>query len=342
MASKFFTLASLAAVAYGHIKMVQPAPFDNAALLNGPLEPDGSNFPCKNPNYGNIGTMNTYAIGSKAQLQLIGSAVHGGGSCQISVTYDNPPTKNSVWKVIHSIEGGCPARNQDANYPEDSAEFPTPDTYDFTMPAIPEGEAIIAWTWFNKVGNREMYMNCGPATITGTGSADTYNALPDMMVANIGGSCSTSEGVDIQFPNPGSSLEKNDKGAYGPPNGDCGSKGTSPPPPPPPATNPDPTPAPEPTPAPTPSTPGGVFLPNPGQSSAPAVGKPTPAPTTPGNGSGPSGALSGACTTNGQWNCIDGSAFQQCASGMWSAATQLAAGTKCTPGQSTNFLVEAA
>jgi len=37
--------------------------------------------------------------------------------------------------------------------------FWTADTYSFTIPtSLPTGTATIAWTWFNKVGNREMYM----------------------------------------------------------------------------------------------------------------------------------------------------------------------------------------
>jgi hypothetical protein len=56
----------------------------------------------------------------------------------------------------------------------------------------------------------------------------------------------------------------------------------------------------------------------------------TPPPPPPGSGSD----LSGACPTEGMWNCIGGSSFQQCASGSWSASQQMAAGTTCQAGQS--------
>lgn len=60
--------------------------------------------------------------------------------------------------VIHSIEGGCPA-NVDGNLPAD----PNGDgasTFQFSIPdGINPGDYVLAWTWFNKIGNREMYMN---------------------------------------------------------------------------------------------------------------------------------------------------------------------------------------
>lgn len=62
-------------------------------------------------------------LGSTQQLAFIGSAVHGGGSCQVSITYDQNPTASSTFKVIHSIEGGCPAKNETGNFPANTADF---------------------------------------------------------------------------------------------------------------------------------------------------------------------------------------------------------------------------
>src|SRR3712207_5045506 len=74
-----------------------------------PLKEDGSDFPCAVPDFSNVsGTGPTLNPGSDGQILLFGSAVHSGGSCQISITYDSPPTKTSVWKAIKSFEGGCP------------------------------------------------------------------------------------------------------------------------------------------------------------------------------------------------------------------------------------------
>jgi hypothetical protein len=81
-------------------------------------------------------------------MELEGSATHDGGSCQLALTYDQGET----FKVIESILGDCPIAKK----------------YDFTIPSdAPDGEALLAWTWFNKVGNREMYMNCAFVTVGG-------------------------------------------------------------------------------------------------------------------------------------------------------------------------------
>ncbi|KAI1163696.1 hypothetical protein F5B18DRAFT_618806 [Nemania serpens] len=67
-------------------------------------------------------------------------------------------------------------------------------------------------------------------------------------------------------------------------------------------------------------------------SSAPASG-PSVLPS-PGSGSGTgTQALTGHCTTEGMFNCIDGTSYQQCASGIWSVVQQMPVTTKCAPGQ---------
>ncbi len=222
----------LAALARSHMCMSKPVPFGLSTLNNSPLLADGSDFPCKQRTgvYDAEGASNTMALGSVQSLTFVGGATHGGGSCQISITYDEAPTASSTFKVIHSIEGGCPIKNVAGNN-ADTATAVDPDTYSFTVPtSLPTGTAVLAWTWFNKIGNREMYMNCAPITITGSTSKrsdeeedlwarnytqimerDTaaYSALPNMFVANIPTtSCKTGDSEDLQFPDPGDSLEK--------------------------------------------------------------------------------------------------------------------------------------
>lgn len=157
-------------------------------------------------------------IGSKQTLKFKGSAVHGGGSCQVSLTTDNPATKNSKWIVIHSIVGGCPARGASGN---------GADTYDYTIPqGVSPGTYTLAWTWFNKIANREMYMNCANVKITSsTSKRDIYTNgtedhnlpelterattnFPAMFVANIPTiECETVDNVNVLFPDPGASVE---------------------------------------------------------------------------------------------------------------------------------------
>ncbi|KAH6966343.1 hypothetical protein EDB82DRAFT_328160 [Fusarium venenatum] len=206
MFAKAFTIATLASYASAHMLMANPKPYGNPG--NAPLDANGADFPCKGQvNDGS--SSNTYKAGSTQQLSFIGSAVHGGGSCQVSLTTDKNPTKDSVWKVIHSIEGGCPAKNQAGNYPE-NASAENPDKYDFKIPEeLAAGDYVLAWTWFNHVGNREMYMNCAAVNIQGQGGSEGYlDSLPDMFVANIGNECETLADTDLEFPNPGSSVSK--------------------------------------------------------------------------------------------------------------------------------------
>jgi hypothetical protein len=160
-ASIILAVFRLATLGRSHMLMSTPVPYGKSSLDNSPLQDDGSDFPCKNRTgvYDPEGANNIMPLGSVQPLEFIGSAVHGGGSCQISITYDLQPTNVSVFKVIHSIEGGCPAKNTSGNLDSGSATSPDPYTYSFTVPpSLPTGNATIAWTWFNKGGDREMYM----------------------------------------------------------------------------------------------------------------------------------------------------------------------------------------
>ncbi|KAJ9148386.1 Lytic polysaccharide monooxygenase [Pleurostoma richardsiae] len=381
----FFSKSNLAACGFAsfasaHMLMSVPEPFSQPALQNGPLDPSGSNFPCQLQSGGSYsaGTAsNSFSLGSSQPLEFVGQAVHGGGSCQVSITYDTAPTKDSVWKVIHSIEGGCPARGQTGNMGSD-ASAADPDTYNFTIPTdIPTGQVTLAWTWFNKIGNREMYMNCAPVTLTGTsGDKANFEALPDMFTANIGNGCGTVDSKDLLFPNPGDSVEQLNGAttAFAQPTGNCqaasgssgsgsGASGSS-------AATAATTVATtaEATSA-TTSLAGGVFItvPTDGATTTAAASATSEAPATtaavvtsaavssaaaatPSSASSSgssSSSTSGttttegaqtagsACTEEGMWNCVGGSQFQQCASGTWSVVQSLAAGTSCTPGETT-------
>ncbi|KAM0237011.1 hypothetical protein ACHAP5_009160 [Fusarium lateritium] len=312
MFAKAFTFASLASLASAHMIMANPKPYGNPS--NAPLEANGSNFPCKGAVNDGAFDTNVFKQGSSPELSFTGQAVHGGGSCQISLTTDKNPTKDSVWKVIKSYEGGCPARTAPGNL-GDSPDVPNPDKYDFTIPKeLAAGEYVLAWTWFNHVGNREMYMNCAAITVEGSGgSKDHLDSLPDMFVANVGNKCETAQDSDLAFPNPGKDVSKLKSKLDGPIGTGCqaadsgsgGSDGGSD------GSNPEPSAPATPTPAPSagsgndngaPQIPGGAFItvsqPAASQPSAtqapeipaapetPAATEAPASPETPDNGSG--------------------------------------------------------
>jgi hypothetical protein len=207
-------LAMVPLCTHAHAVIANPVPFGTPT--RDPLEPDGSNFPCKSVPYDTITPINDWPVGSTQMLafQSNTSAVHGGGSCQISVTTDKAPTKDSKWKVIHSFEGGCPMNPVGGgNLPEFNGTNldQIPHLPYQIPPELPNGDMVMAWTWFNKVGNREMYMNCGPVKVSG-GASDTteFDKLPDMAIANLAGhgTCTTTEGGDYFFEDPGKYVTK--------------------------------------------------------------------------------------------------------------------------------------
>jgi hypothetical protein len=159
-----------------------------------PLDASGSQFPCKGYIPGSDDTSNDdYPIaadGSQRNVTLAGTAYHNGGSCQLSLSYDNGAT----FRVIKSFIGGCPSGPNAILY--------------YEMPTFaPPGKAYLAWTWLNHEGNREFYMNCAYITITNPSGGDEskLNSQPGIWVANQAkeNNCTTTEGVDPVFPDPG-------------------------------------------------------------------------------------------------------------------------------------------
>ncbi|KAF2501243.1 hypothetical protein BU16DRAFT_435921, partial [Lophium mytilinum] len=350
-----------ASSANAHMIMASPVPFSVDKLDNAPIT--AAQYPCKINLGFTVSTMNNMKVGEEQTLSFKGSAVHGGGSCQLSVTTDKSPTANSKFKVIMSMEGGCPG-------------IDGPKTFPFKIPdSIPNGQVTLAWTWFSRLsGGPELYMNCAPVTVTG-GASDTkaFDALPDMFVANIAtAQCTTPANFNTKFPNPGQNVLTDDSAAAAnPPTGaGCGKAvsgggggaassaagGVS---------SAAATSMPATSAAEAPSNTGGVFAPG-ASSAAPAEGTSTlttlvtltaspsvpaaatsapaagteapaagtsaaaaPVPTT------PSGGGEGAdCTTNGAVVCNGATQFGLCNNGhvVWQA---VAAGTTCNNGQIT-------
>ncbi|KAL7269745.1 hypothetical protein RUND412_007581 [Rhizina undulata] len=165
-----------------------------------------SQYPCKGYQNDATGTdpVATWAAGSAQSFTLAGGASHGGGSCQASISADNGVT----WHVIKSYIGNCPTSSG--------------GTFDFILPAaVPSGNVLFGWTWFNKIGNREMYMDCAAITVTGGGSG-LDSSYPAPFIANIEGTCQTVAEYDVVFPNPGSVVETDPIANLLAPIGDCG------------------------------------------------------------------------------------------------------------------------
>ncbi|KAF1985571.1 lytic polysaccharide monooxygenase [Aulographum hederae CBS 113979] len=258
----YLTTAALAllfpTLSTSHAIMNTPTPFTTTTGPKtpqvDPLNGDLYQFPCQlGPTHAYTFPSDATAItaGNPTLLNFTGSAIHGGGSCQISLAPFPPPADPSAWKVIYSIEGGCPAggihdnlqtTGKDADGRADSLHCAAAEkvagngtatqhakcvkSYEIPIPSqLKDGKYVFAWTWFNMIGNREMYMNCAPVTVSG-GSAtdDSYlESLPSVFVANIPGYCTTGEGGSLAFPEPGERvlrsgdvLDKTDAKVVGP------------------------------------------------------------------------------------------------------------------------------
>lgn len=156
------TTAALAALmgttASAHMQMQVPAPFKSKFnpytpfdaidySMTSPLLADGSDYPCKGY-HSLLGTdagrpTGTLAAGAPASVKVSGGATHSGGSCQVSLSTDGARS----FTVLKSFVGNCPAGF------EVDLGFEVP-------PDAPPGDAVLAWSWHNRVGNREMYSTC--------------------------------------------------------------------------------------------------------------------------------------------------------------------------------------
>ncbi|RCI15722.1 hypothetical protein L249_2228 [Ophiocordyceps polyrhachis-furcata BCC 54312] len=207
-------LVGFVSLSRAHMEMMFPPPLrsgynpyteDQDWDMISPLQSNGQDYPCR----GSLHLVGTpqgrvvaeWTAGQQYNVTITGNTPHSGGSCQVSLSTD----RGKSWKVLRSYIGNCPVMGS--------------SSYDFMLPSdAPTGEVLVGWSWFNNVGNREMYMNCAVVNIKsgrssskrrrscaagGAGGAESYATRPDMFVANVGNGCGTTEGFDVEFPQMG-------------------------------------------------------------------------------------------------------------------------------------------
>jgi hypothetical protein len=139
-----FGALSALPLSQAHMQMMKPSPFRDPHAnrpnepkdydILKPLHADGSDFACKGYHLNTPWTPTAeYEAGGTYQMQLEGSATHGGGSCQLSMSFDG----GKEFKVIKSMEGGCPEKKQwDFTVPKELAQSSNKRT-----------TGLLAWTW---------------------------------------------------------------------------------------------------------------------------------------------------------------------------------------------------
>lgn len=102
-----------------------------------PLPVDGSGLPCKG--YPAGAPVATLRAGSAFNVTAYGATFHGGGHCQISLSYNDRD-----FVSIYTVMGNC--------FTGSGLVFPV--TLPATAPAC--DRCTLAWSWVNAIGNREV------------------------------------------------------------------------------------------------------------------------------------------------------------------------------------------
>ena len=228
--AKILLLAQLPFLVNCHLKLNDPVPYSKSTLQLDPLRnvapgSEQSDFPCQSKRIGGadpwtVDHENELVAGEPQTMTFDGSASHGGGSCQLSVTLDRQPTADSTFKTIASWIGGCPIDDTDGGT----------HPWNYTIPfEVPNGKATLAWSWVSKLsGQPEFYMNCAPITVSGGAENTTeFDQLEDMFRVNLPSSeCGSQLSSNLEIPNPGRYVTTIDTRALAPPTGTgCAAQG---------------------------------------------------------------------------------------------------------------------
>ncbi|KAJ2708924.1 hypothetical protein H4R19_004505, partial [Coemansia spiralis] len=183
MMLRLATVAVLANLAAAHMALQYPCPrFSNKcdkkyalpagvsdydSSITTPIGPGGALPLCKSKTPW-PSPVASWTAGESVTVKFYGTAIHGGGHCQFSMSYDG----GNTFAVVYEVLGDCflgAAGSSGAGGLEYT--FKLPDT----LPA--SKSAVFAWSWVNAIGNREFYMNCADVTIAGTSPAYTGKAM---------------------------------------------------------------------------------------------------------------------------------------------------------------------
>lgn len=114
-------LALSASSGSGHMIMSFPRPYNydiQPYVQVNPLDGHQSPFPCQNLD--KFEEAQPVEAGAATMVQFTGGAQHGGGSCQFSISYDDPSESgwnvSARFKTVYTIIGGCPAHFTDENH----------------------------------------------------------------------------------------------------------------------------------------------------------------------------------------------------------------------------------
>ncbi len=193
------------AISEAHMKMAQPKPF--AASINSPLAPDGSNFPCQSNGGAFSGTPPRWPWARPSRFRSSGRL----SMAAVLARFPSPtmpiPPKAVCGRLFTQSRAAARPSCKPGTW-ERTLKLPTlsrtPSRFRRTFPLAPQlsrGHGSTA------LENREYYMNCAPISLTGSsGSKANYDALPDMLIANInvagGASCATQEESTTCTPTP--------------------------------------------------------------------------------------------------------------------------------------------